>query len=154
MNDPWHRLLRVFFYKGDKRVNFHSVLIEPTCSQNHSSPPKALPRIPLEEMNLYHTLIMQPLAAISIRLMFSMILSSIPKSSITANTAFRKDLPCMGVLLYPPVPSGSPDWSSFGEDRRVGAVKPLPRVRLYKSHLWPQGKFTQPISAPAPIATS
>ena len=41
------------FHKGGKRVDFSSsVLIEPTCSQNHSSQPKALPRIPLEEMNL------------------------------------------------------------------------------------------------------
>ena len=80
------------FQEGDKRVNFSSsVLGEPTCSHHHSSHTKALPRLPLEEMNLYHKLIMQPLAAISIRLMFSMVLSSVPKSSITADTAFRKD---------------------------------------------------------------
>ena len=53
-----------------------------------------------------------------------MILPSLPKSSITTDTAFRKDLPCRGVLFYPLVPSGSPNWPSSGEDRQAGAVKP------------------------------
>ena len=61
------------FHKRGKRVTFQlrfsaNLLVAIT----HSSPPKALPRITLEEMNLYHKLIMQPLAAISIRLKLSM----------------------------------------------------------------------------------
>ena len=46
------------------------------------------------------------------------------------------------------------DFLASGESWQVGAVKPLPRVRLSKDHLWRQDKFTQPISAPAPITTS
>ena len=86
------------FHKGDKRVNFSSsVLIEPTCSQNHSSQPKALPRIPLEEMNLYLMFIMQPLAAISIRLRFSMV--SYIRSQVVHNRGhgFSKRLTLQGL---------------------------------------------------------
>ena len=73
INDTWHRLHRILFHKGEKRVNISSsVLVEPTCNHHHSSHTKALPRLTLEEMNLYHKFIIQPLAAITIRLKFSM----------------------------------------------------------------------------------
>ena len=43
-----------YFYKGGKRVSLSSsVLDEPTCNHHHSSHIKALPRLTLEEMNLY-----------------------------------------------------------------------------------------------------
>ena len=52
------------FRKRGKRVTFPSVLIEPNSTKKQSLvTTKAPPRITLEEMNLYHTLIMQPLAA-------------------------------------------------------------------------------------------
>ena len=43
---------------------------------------------------------------------------------------FPRDLPAS----YPRVPSGSPDWPSSGEGRRVGAVRPLQSMRLSKGH--------------------
>ena len=102
-------------------------------------------------MNLYLMLVMQPLAAISIRLTFSMV--SYIRSQVVHNRGhgFSKRLNPAGVYYlkspgsegipapYPLVPSGSPSWPSSGEGRQAGAVRPLHCMRLTQVPNWISG---------------
>ena len=90
-----------YFYKGVREYHYHlSVLGEPTHKHHHSSHTKALPRLTLEEMNLYLTVVMQPLAAISIRLIFSMV--SYIRSQVVHNRGhgFSKRFNPAGVYYF------------------------------------------------------
>ena len=76
---------------------------------------------------------------LSIPFKFSMVLSSFPKSSITADTAFRKDLTLQGCTnvchAYRPahyLRISSLPWKAGW----VGAVSTSPSLRTFQDHQW------------------
>jgi hypothetical protein len=99
INQEEERLVYLDHLKGNKRAiqdlrNHHKISTESTSAEPvHKDHPLFQPR-----GSILSTLY---LPSFTIRLKFSMITESVPKSSITVDTAFRKDLTLQGCTTLP-----------------------------------------------------